>query len=154
MYDILNAHLGYVACNVCGDGNNTLRVSLDPDRTDGRYYVVNFTSTCYQPFRSGALTRDEAVATVTRYWRSHAATRAAHRRLRNFVKDLTSGKFERRLPAARPASPARPEFVLLPDTPAMDLVHVERTESGLTFTLSPSAYNSLVTSTTMETTPF
>lgn len=112
MDTLFEANLGYVECNVCGSGYNTVAVYYDnysPEDTPFRF-VRN--SRCYGNQDESGLTRDEVMARLDAN-KFFVATRYARRNWREFIRDLSRGKYDKgirnpqRLRASLPETVAR-----------------------------------------------
>lgn len=85
----LDQNLGYVNCNICGEGYNSLVVRLFEDDS----FTVTRSSKCY-----GNLTEEFVDAIFLREWLHReawflVATKYAREMMTSFEKDLADGKF-------------------------------------------------------------
>jgi hypothetical protein len=93
MQTLINIELGYIKCDIDGDGYNRLTVMRDDDVEGEACFSVNRETKCYGDQSFDNLTRSEALAWVED---QHflVATRYARKQYELFVRELKAGKHD------------------------------------------------------------
>lgn len=100
MNTLFEEYLGYVKCDICGDGNIVMRV----EQSDDGRFTLSYLSHCFNDPKWEELSRDELTAKIHEVnFMIH--TRRARLHVRRFLTQLRRGKY-----TIKPAAKTEPSY--------------------------------------------
>ncbi len=91
---LFESNLGYIECDVCGSGYNSVRVFYDNYAPADTPFTFERRSNCYENITTNQLSRDELISLMEQS-KFLIATRYARRNWREFMRDLQRGRYDK-----------------------------------------------------------
>jgi hypothetical protein len=91
---LFESNLGYIECDVCGSGYNSVRVFYDNYAPVDTPFTFERRSNCYENITTNQLSRDELISLMDQS-KFLIATRYARRNWREFMRDLQRGRYDK-----------------------------------------------------------
>lgn len=144
MQTLLDLNLGYVTCDICGEGQNRITIWRDASASAHKApFKVARKSQCYGNLDQAGMTRDEAVEWLEA---QHflVATRYARKTYLRFLKELRKGAHDPAEPTADTEVAPYPTRTVWVDTTSDYSVEAPRLSDltpSYTISFDPSIYN-------------
>jgi hypothetical protein len=92
MEDVFDYSLGYTNCNICGDGENRVTISIDPESMTYDYYRE---SPCFKQVHESGISQERMLEMLQRD-DFLVSTRRARARVKKFKLDVAEGRIAER----------------------------------------------------------